>query len=82
MLTIKRFLRQLNKTALINIFNQAELSNDEFQLVKCAYIEKRMRDSTYIKMSIGRTKYNTMLNSALIKIKIAINNMNKVRIFE
>ena len=82
MLTIRQYLKQLDKPTLYKLFDLAELSDEEHWIVIYAYIEKRMRENTCAKLNIGTTKYSTLLNQALIKLEYTIKNLEKIRILE
>jgi hypothetical protein len=79
MLTTKQYLKKLDKPTLRKLFKLAELSEDEYWLVIYAFVEERMRENTCMKLNIGKTKYNTMLTTALIKIEYTIKQLDKIR---
>ena len=79
MLSTRQYLKQLDKRTLKKLFELAELSEEEYWLVTYAFIERRMRENTCIKLGIGTNKYHTMLNQALIKIEFVIRQLDKVR---
>lgn len=80
-LTTRQYLRTLDKHQLRELFKRAILSEDEYWLLIYAFVEKRMRENTCMKLNIGMRKYHTMLNEALIKIDYTINQLDKVRTF-
>ena len=79
MLTVRQYLRSLDKSTLDKLFTISELDEDEYWLCRYAFIEKRMRENTCAKLNIGTTKYHSLLNSALIKINYTIKNLDKIR---
>ena len=79
MLTIKQYLKSLDKPTLRKLFKLAKLNEDEYWLLIYAYVEERMRENTCMKLNIGKTKYHTILNEALIKVNYTINELDKVR---
>ena len=79
MLTTRQYLKSLDKPTLRKLFKLAGLSEDEYWLVIYAFVEERMRENTCMKLNIGKTKYHSMLNEALIKIEYTINQLDKVR---
>ena len=79
MIPTKQYLKQLEKPTLRKLFKLANLTEQEYWLVIYAFVEERMRDNTCMKLHIGRTKYHTMLNEALIKIEHTINQLDKIR---
>lgn len=79
MLTIRQYLRTLDKVTLDKLFNISELSEDEYWLCRYAFIEKRMRENICAKLNIRTTKYHSILNCALIKLNYTIKNLDKIR---
>ena len=79
MLTIKQYLRSLDKETLKKLFKISELEEDEYWLLYYAFIEKRMRENTCAKLNIGTTKYHSILNGALIKLDYTIKSLDKIR---
>lgn len=79
MLTTRQYLKQLDKPTLRKLFKLAGLSEPEYWLVIYAFVEERLRENICMKLHIGKTKYHTMLNEALIKIETTINQLDKVR---
>lgn len=84
----REYLRNYSKTAegrdkLKKLFRIAldngDINEENFWILIFAYVERRMRESTCIKLSVQPTKYNNMLNEALIKINFTINQLDKVR---
>ena len=80
-LTTRQYLKRLDKPTLRKLFKICDLSETEYWLVIYAFVEGRMRDNTCAKLSIGRTKYHSMLNEALIKIEYKIKELDKIRTF-
>lgn len=80
MLTIRQYLRTLPKEELYKIFKNADLSEIEYKLVCFSFIYKYLRDKTCLKLHVQKTKYHSILNSALIKIDFTLKNNEKVRI--
>jgi len=78
-LTTRQYLRQLDKNTLKKLFKLADLEEDEYWLLYYAYVEKRMRENTCMKLNIRATKYATLLNEALIKVDYTINSLDKIR---
>jgi hypothetical protein len=81
MLTVRQYLRTLDKETLYKLFEISDLTEDEYWLLRYAFIEKRMRENTCMKLNIGSTKYATMLNIALIKVEYKIKELDKLRTF-
>ena len=90
MLTTRQYLRIIGqdtqgKIKLEKLFYIAKeeynLSDDEYWLLKYVFIQDRMRDNICAKLHIGRTKFSTMLNEALIKIEYTIRDLDKIRTF-
>ena len=79
MLTTRQYLKQLDKPTLRKLFKLAELSEEEYWLVIYAFVEERLRENTCMKLNIGKTKYHSMLNEALIKIEYTITQLDKIR---
>lgn len=79
MRTTRQYLKQLDKPTLRKLFKICELSETEYWLLIYAFVEERMRENTCAKLSIGKSKYHTMINEALIKVDYTINNLDKVR---
>lgn len=79
MLTIRQYLRTLDKDTLDKLFKISELAEDEYWLLHYAFIEKRMRENTCMKLNIRTTKYATLLNQALIKVEYKIKELDKIR---
>lgn len=79
MITTRQYLKQLDKRMLRKLFKLCDLTEQEYWLVIYAFVEERMRDNTCLKLNIGKTKYHTMLNEALIKIEHTINHLDKIR---
>ena len=80
MLTTRQYLRTLSKDELKRLFNAANLTKIEYDLLKYAYIYKYLRDKTCLILHIQKTKYHSILNEALIKIDFTLKNLQKVRI--
>ena len=55
MLTIRQYLRTLDKATLDKLFKISELSEDEYWLCRYAFIEKRMRENICAKLNIRTT---------------------------
>lgn len=79
MLTIRQYLRNLDKETLKKLFKISELKEDEYWLLYYAFIEKRMRENTCAKLNIRTTKYHSLLNEALIKVDYTIKLLDKIR---
>lgn len=88
MQNIRQYLRNYSKTKegriiLRKLFNIAlenqDITNDDYWILTYAYAECRMRENTCAKLHIRTTKYNSMLNEALIKINCTINKLDKIR---
>ena len=79
MKTTRQYLRDLDKPTLRKLFKIANLNDDEYWLLIYAFVEERMRENTCMKLNIGKTKYHSMLNEALIKVDFTINNLDKIR---
>ena len=79
MLTIRQYLRNLDKETLKKLFKISELKEEEYWLLYYAFIEKRMRENTCAKLNIGTTKYHSILNGALIKLDYTIKQLDKIR---
>lgn len=78
-LTTRQYLRQLDKTTLRKLFKISNLSETEHWLLIYAFVEERMRENTCAKLNIGKSKYHTMINEALIKVDYMINSLDKIR---
>lgn len=81
-LTTRQYLKRLDKPILRKLFKMANLNELEYWLVIYAFVEERMVENTCAKLSIGKTKYHSMLNEALIKIEYTINSLDKIRTLE
>lgn len=79
MLTIRQYLRNLDKPTLRKLFKLCNLSEIEYWLLIYAFVEERMRENTCAKLSIGKSKYHTMINEALIKVDYKIKELDKIR---
>ena len=73
-LTTRQYLKLLSKDQLRLLFKNTDLTEDEYWLLTYAFIERRMVVNTCRKLHIQETKYHTMQNEALIKIKYTILN--------
>ena len=78
-LTTRQYLRTLEKPTLRKLFKLANLSEDEYWLLIYAFVEERMRENTCMKLNIGKSKYHSMINEALIKVDYTINSLDKIR---
>ena len=78
-LTTRQYLRTLDKPTLRKLFQQCNLSESEYWLLIYAFVEERMVENTCAKLSIGKTKYHSMLNEALIKVEFTIKELDKIR---
>lgn len=78
-LTTRQYLRTLDKPTLRKLFKQCDLSENEYWLLIYAFVEERMVENTCAKLSIGKTKYHSMLNEALIKAEYKIKELDKLR---
>ena len=81
MLTTRQYLKNLDKETLRKLFKIADLTESEYWLLHYAFIERNMRENTCMKLNIRTTKYNTMLNEALIKVEYTIRELDKIRTF-
>lgn len=81
MLTIRQYLKHLDKETLKKLFKIADLREDEYWLLYYAFVEKRMRENTCAKLNIRLSKYHTLLNEALIKVDYTIKELDKIRTF-
>lgn len=81
MLTVRQYLRSLDKETLNKLFKISDLAEDEYWLLHYAFVEKRMRENTCMKLNIRTTKYATLLNQALIKVEYKIRELDKIRTF-
>lgn len=79
---IRQCLKFMNKDTLEKLFAICGLTEEEYWLVRYAYIEKRMVQNTCLKLSISSTKYHNMLNVALAKIETTLKKVNKIHIFD
>lgn len=88
MVSVREYLRNYSKTkegrdTLRKLFRfgleNADINEQDFWLLIYAYVEGRMRENTCMKLNIRLTKYNSMLNEALIKINFTINKLDKIR---
>ena len=78
-LSTRQYLRQLDKPTLRKLFKICNLSETEYWLMIYAFVEERMRENICAKLSIGKSKYHSMLNETLIKVDYTINNLDKIR---
>ena len=81
-LTLKQYLKQLDKQTLKKIFDEAELTELEYWLLTYAYIEHRMVFNTCAKLNISEATYHVKQNLALIKVNFIIQKYNKLQSFE
>ena len=79
MLTTRQYLRTFPKDKLYEIFQNSNLSEIEYKLVCFSFIKKYLRGKTCLILHIQKTKYHSILNSALIKIDFTLKNLEKVR---
>lgn len=79
MKTTRQYLRDLDKPTLRKLFKIANLDETEYWLLIYAFVEERMRENTCMKLNIGKTKYHSMLNEALIKVDFLIKDLDKIR---
>lgn len=82
MLTTRQYLKTLDKPTLRKFFKICELSELEYWLLIYAFVEERMVLNTCAKLSIGKTKYHSMLNEVLIKVEYKIKDLDKLRTFQ
>lgn len=82
MLTTRQYLKRLDKPTLRKLFKIANLSKTEYWLLIYTFVEERMRENTCAKLAIGKTKYHSMLNEALIKVEYKIQELDKLRTIE
>jgi len=78
-ITTRQYLRKLEKPVLRKLFKIADLTETEYWLIIYAYVEERMRENTCAKLAIGKSKYHSIMNEALIKIDYTIKNLDKIR---
>lgn len=52
MLTVRQYLRSLDKETLNKLFKISDLAEDEYWLLHYAFVEKRMRENTCMKLNI------------------------------
>lgn len=81
-MNIRKYLKALSSIELRQLFDKTELDENEKWILIYVFIQKRMVENICSKLSIGKTKYNIMLNIALIKIYFTIKQLDKVRIFD
>lgn len=77
--TLRQYLKSLDKPTLRKLFKISNLTENEYWLLIYAFVEERMRENTCMKLNIGKTKYHSMLNEALIKVDFTINKLDKIR---
>lgn len=81
-LTLKQYLKQLDKDTLKKIFDEADLTELEYWLLTYAYIEHRMVLNTCAKLNISEATYHVKQIQALIKINPIIQKYNKLQSFQ
>ncbi len=79
MQTTRQYLKKLDKPTLRKLLKICDLSETEYWLLIYAFVEERMRENTCAKLSIGKSKYHTMINEALIKVDYKIKELDKIR---
>lgn len=79
MISTKKYLKSLDKVQLRKLFNLTKLTELEKWILIYAFVEERYVENVCMRLSIGRTKYHTTLNEALIKIEIKIQELDKIR---
>ncbi len=78
-LSTRQYLKSLDKVTLRKLLKICDLSETEYWLLIYAFVEERMRENTCAKLSIGKSKYHTMINEALIKVDYKIKELDKIR---
>lgn len=81
MLSTRQYLKGLDKPQLKKLFELTKLNDLESWVVRYAFIERRMVENICMRLHIGKTKYHTTLNEALIKIEFKIQEFDKIRTF-
>lgn len=81
MTTTRQYLRSLDKATLRKLFKICNLPEIEYWLLIYAFVEERLVENTCAKLAIGKTKYHSMLNEALIKVEFKIQELDKLRTF-
>lgn len=79
MLTIRQYLRTLDKRVLQKLFNMTKLTPEELQLVTYAFIDKHKVEKSCRMLNISKTKYHSTLNEALIKLEYQLITLDKLR---
>lgn len=72
-LSTRQYLKKLDKLTLRKLLKICDLSETEYWLLIYAFVEERMRENTCAKLSIGKSKYHTMINEALIGLLLIFN---------
>lgn len=78
MLTIRQYLRSLDKEKLRNLFEQSRLTSEEYKLVSYAFINKYLVAKSCELLGMSKTKYHSCLNEALAKINFQLSILNSV----
>lgn len=77
-LTVRQYLRNLDKPTLRKLFDLADLTEEEKWLLIYAFVERRMVENTCYKLGISKGTYHNKLNVALIKVHYTIKELDKI----
>lgn len=80
-MTIRQYLRSLNKPELYKIFNQTDLTDTELKLLTYAFIRKEKVDYICDKLFMSKSKYHSLLNRLLVKLEYTIRSLDKLHTF-
>ena len=80
-MTIRQYLRSLNKPALQELFSQIDLTEDELKLLTYAFIRKEKVEYICDKLFMSKSKYHSLLNRLLIKLEYTIRNLDRLHTF-
>lgn len=80
-LTLRQYLRTLEKDKLKELFELETLTKYERNLLTMCFIHKYRVDKTCRLLHISKTKYHYSLNEALIKMQCFVTNLDKLHTF-
>jgi hypothetical protein len=79
MLSTRQYLKKLERHQLRKLFDLCNLTENEKWLLIYAFVEKRLRENTCLKLNISARQYHYMLNIALTKVECKIAELDKIR---
>ena len=77
-ITVRQYLRSLDKAVLRELFDTTDLTDDERKLLTYAFIRKERVDYTCDALFISKSKYHNWLNRLLVKLEYKIKELDKL----